>query len=224
MVVVAGVTPLRNGAHGYGVATKVLHWLTVIVIVAQFAVGWSMEADDAAFDREDDRIDALEDVGEDRAEQQGEAAEDRFEAHIDRLEDELDAREDNYVADAASGLISGDGFTDGLSRAEVHVLLGLSLVALALARVVWRRVGGLPPWAEHLGAGERRLEARLEKALLTMLFVVPATGLILIAAGERWLPLHIAAQVVFLAVIAVHVGLVLKHTAVRRNRHLARML
>ncbi|MGE2717204.1 cytochrome b/b6 domain-containing protein [Mycolicibacterium litorale] len=204
---------LRNGEYGYGAVTKALHWLTVAAVVAQFAVGWSMEADDAAFDREDDRIDALEDAGGDRVE-----------AEIDRLEDELDHREDNYVADAASGLLGGDGFADGLSRAELHVLLGLSLILLALMRVVWRRVGGLPPWAEHLGTGERRLEAMLEKALLTMLFVVPATGLILIAVGARWLPLHVAAQVVFLAVISIHVGLVLKHTVVRRNRHLARML
>ncbi|WP_193045727.1 cytochrome b [Mycolicibacterium baixiangningiae] len=224
MVVVAGVKRLRNGEHGYGVVTKVLHWLTVIVVAAQFGVGWSMEADDAVFDREKDRIDALEDTGEDRAEQQGEAAEERFEAELDRLDDELDAREDGYVADAASSLLNRDGFSDGLSLPEMHVLLGVSLILLALTRVIWRRMGGLPPWADHLGAGERRFEATLEKMLLTMLFMVPATGLILIAGGEHWLILHIAAQVVFLAVIAAHVGLILKHTVVRRNRHLSRML
>lgn len=63
------------------------------------------------------------------------------------------------------------------------MLLGISLILLALARVVWRRVGGLPPWAEHLGEGERRLEATLEKLLLTLMFVVPLTGLIMI--GDR---------------------------------------
>jgi cytochrome b561 len=221
---VAGVTRLRNGGHGYGIVSKVLHWLTVIAVVAQFTVGWSMEADDAVFDREKDRIDALEDAGEDRAEQQGEAAEERFEAGIDRLEAELDTREDHYVGDSASGLLTGDGFTDGLSLPEVHVLLGFTLILLALTRVLWRRVGGLPPWADHLGAGERRLESALEKALLTMLFVVPVTGLILMRGGGQWLVLHVGAQVLFLAVIAAHVGLVLKHTVVRRNRHLARML
>jgi cytochrome b561 len=34
----------------------------------------------------------------------------------------------------------------------------------------------------------------------------------------------VTAQLLLLAVIACHVGLVLKHTAVRRHRHLARML
>jgi cytochrome b561 len=38
------------------------------------------------------------------------------------------------------------------------------------------------------------------------------------------LPVHVAAQVALLASVAVHVGLVLKHTVVRRNRHLLRML
>jgi cytochrome b561 len=53
---------------------------------------------------------------------------------------------------------------------------------------------------------------------------VPATGLALLVVGDDWLPLHIAAQLVLLAAIAIHVGLVLKHTVVHRDRHLARML
>ena len=89
--------PLRNGEHGYGVVTKSLHWLTVAAITGQFAVGLTMEADDAAFDREDDRIDQLEDSGEEVAKRQGQAAEERFDDEIDRLEDQLKAREDDYV-------------------------------------------------------------------------------------------------------------------------------
>ena len=73
-------------------------------------------------------------------------------------------------------------------------------------------------------ARERRLEFLLEKALLTLLFVVPGTGLLLVAGSTDWLVVHVTAQVVFLGVIALHVGLVLKHTVVRRHRHLARML
>jgi cytochrome b561 len=33
----------RNGEHGYGWVTKTLHWLTVAVLIAQFAVGYLME-------------------------------------------------------------------------------------------------------------------------------------------------------------------------------------
>jgi cytochrome b561 len=203
---------LRNGEHGYGAITKTLHWLTVAAIAAQFVVGWTMEADDPALELEKERIEQFEE----QVEQQGDAAEELFESEIDRLKVALDAREDNYVAGA---------FTKpGISLPEVHVLLGLSIIVLALLRVLWRTTTPLPPWADHLSEGERRLEASLEKALLTLLFVVPGTGLLLIVVGDDWLPLHIAAQLVLLAAIALHVGLIMKHTIVRRHRHLARML
>lgn len=207
---------LRNGEHGYGVVTKTLHWLTVAAITGQFTVGLTMEADDAAFDREDDRIDALEDSGEDAAKRQGEAAEERFENEIDRLEDELDAREDNYVAAAFD--------EPGVSLPEVHVVLGLSIMLLAVLRVLWRGTTPLPPWSEHLSPGEQKFEAWLEKLLLTLLFAVPASGLALIAAGGGWLALHLAAQIVLLVAIVLHVGLVLKHTVMHRHGHLRRML
>lgn len=207
---------LRNGEHGYGVVTKTLHWLTVAAITGQFAVGLTMEADDAAFDREHDRIDALEDSGEEAAERHGEAAEEQFENEIDRLEDELNAREDNYVAAAFD--------EPGVSLPEVHVVLGLSIMLLGVVRLLWRGTTPLPPWSEHLGPGERAFEARLETVLLALLFVVPASGLALVAADGDWLALHIAAQLVLLVAIALHVGLVLKHTVVHRHRHLRRML
>ena len=216
--------PLRNDTHGYGVVTKLLHWLTVATIAAQFAVGWTMEADEAALKQEGERIDQLEEIGEETAERQGEAAEERFEAEIDRLEEELDAREDEYVSDAFWNVFSGRLVDDGISLPETHVLLGLSIMALGLLRVLWRATTPLPPWAEHFGPGERRLESALEKLLLALLFVVPGTGLLLIGTGTDWLPLHVTAQVLFLVVIALHVGLVLKHTVVHRNAHLKRML
>ena len=214
---------LRNGDHGYGVVTKLLHWLTVAAIAAQFAVGWSMDLDDR-LDGEEDRLDAEADRREDEAEQQGEAAEERAEAETERQEDALDAREDDAASDVFTDVVDGDAFADGLSLPELHVTLGLFIILLGLVRLLWRRTTPLPPWADHLGPGERRLEGRLETLLIALLVVVPATGLLLVAAGEDWLPVHVAAQVVFLAAIAAHVGLVLRHTVLRRNRHLARML
>lgn len=216
--------PLRNGERGYGVVTKALHWLTVLAIVGQFLVGWTMAADDEAFDREKNRIDALEDTGKDRAKEQGDAAEDAFKDDIDRMEDQLDAREDDYVSAAFSDVFSGSVLNDGLSIPEVHVLLGLSIMLLGLLRVAWRIATPLPPWAPYLRPAERRLEALLENLMLTLLFVVPATGLVLIASGDDWLAAHIAAQLVLLALIAVHVGLVLSHTVVRRDGQLSGML
>ena len=149
---------------------------------------------------------------------------DQLDAEAEVREDALDARDDDQASDVFSDVITGQGFGDGLSLPELHVSLGLVIIVLAVLRLAWRRSTPLPPLAEHLSAGERRLEARLEKLLLALLLVVPATGLLLVAGGDDWLPVHVAAQMAFLVAITLHVGLVVSHTLVRRNRRLARML
>ena len=40
-----GRVTARNGEHGYGWVTKVLHWLTLGLVVAQFVVGYLMDDD-----------------------------------------------------------------------------------------------------------------------------------------------------------------------------------
>ncbi len=213
---------LRNGEHGYGLITKTLHWLTVVLVAGQFAVGLTMEADDRAVERADDRIDALEDAGEDAAQRHGDAAEDTFDDQIDRLRDELDAHDDD-ITSAFADVVSGSFWREGLSLPEIHVLLGVSLLVLGVVRVAWRRATPLPPWAPYLSAREEMLESVVEKLVLVSLFVVPLSGLLLVV-DDGLLGVHIAAQLAFVLVIAVHVGLVLRHTVVRRNGQLRRML
>lgn len=214
---------LRNGNHGYGVVTKSLHWLTVAAVLGQFLVGYRMDFDQA-LDREEDRFDAEADRLEEGAESQGVAAEQRVEAEIERREASMEAREDEQPAEVFSNVLSGDALDGPVSLSELHVSLGLFIVVLAVVRILWRRATPLPPWAQHLSHRERRLEARLETLLLMLLVAVPATGLLLVVTGDDWLPVHITAQIALLIAIAVHVQLVLKHTVVRRNRHLTRML
>jgi cytochrome b561 len=214
--------PLRNGPDGYGLVTKALHWLTVGLLAAQFAVGYRMDDHDPAVEREEQRLDALEEGC--RAETDaGEAAEERCEEELELREDALDAREDDPVGTAVSGLVSGDGYGDGLSLPEWHVLLGVAIIVVAVVRLAWRATTPLPPWAEALGAGERKLEAALEKVLLGLLVVLPATGLLLVA-GVGSVALHVASHIAFFMTAGLHVGLVLRHTVLRRNRHLSRML
>jgi cytochrome b561 len=106
-------------------------------------------------------------------------------AQVDRQEDALDERADDALGTAWDDLWSGDLFANGVSLSELHVLLGLSILAMAVLRLVWRRAGGLPPWATALNAVERFLEAWVEKGLLLLLFVIPVTGLLMVAGGER---------------------------------------
>jgi cytochrome b561 len=213
--------PLRNGQHGYGVVTKVLHWLTVALITAQFVVGYRMDPD-AALEPEEERLDELHDRCESETDA-GEAAEERCEEQVERLEDELDAQEDSVFADALSGLASGNGFADGMSLPEWHILLGLSIIVVATARLIWRATTPLPPWSDALSATERKLEAALEKALLALLFLLPASGLVLVA-GFGSLALHIGTHIAFFVAVGLHIGLVLRHTVIHRDRQLSRML
>ena len=98
---------------------------------------------------------------------------------------------------------------DGWNLVTTHVTLGVLILLLAALRVAWRRAGDLPPWAESLSPGQRRLAGLTEKVLLTLLFVIPLTGLALVLGDDDLLWLHVAAHIAFFVALAVHVGLVL---------------
>ena len=216
--------PLRNGKHGYGAVTKLLHWLTVAALATQLAIGLTMEAD-AAAERQEEAADARADAAKDAADAAEDAAgseaeEEAAEEAGERAEEAADA-----AADQAADTEYLVGLGDGIDLIDVHVLLGVSILLLAGVRVWWRRVGGLPPWAESLSARERVMAGRIEKALLACLFLVPGTGLILVLTqDDALLPLHIAAMVLLGIAVVAHVALVLRHTLLSRDRLLQRML
>ena len=100
---------------------------------------------------------------------------------------------------------------------KVHIALGLAIIGLGVARVLWRRVAGLPPWSEHLSEGQRRLAHWTERALLSLLFLVPASGLLLVVAGDDdVLPLHVAAHIAFFVALAAHLWTNLPPRILRR--------
>jgi cytochrome b561 len=150
---------LRNDDQGYGAITKALHWLTVLAIGAQFAIGYTMDK--------------------------------------------------SAVGTAWSDLGSGDLFSGGLSLPEGHVLLGLTIAALGVLRLAWRRSTSLPPWDRRLTPANRRFVHGTEVALLTLQFVVPATGVLLVVGSYDLLPVHIAAHIAFFVVLAAHLGMVI---------------
>ena len=157
-------------APGYRPSQKVLHWLTVLALAAQLAIGYLMDADDSGRGRGRGR-------GGDSGRGRG--------------------------GDSSGYLDDPDVFV------RVHVALGVTILALAVARVVWGRVVGLPPWAEQLTSGQRRLATWTERVLLTTLFVIPLSGLALVASGDDDLVwLHVAGHVVFFVALLAHLGLV----------------
>jgi len=180
----------RNGPQGYGLVTKWLHWLTVVALVGQFTVGYSMTR-----------------------------ADDLLEGAVDRW---LGGEEDRLLV--------------------VHAGLGIGILVLAGLRVLWRTSTPLPPWADGLSEVERRVEHRVEQVLYWTLFLIPTTGLgLVLLSGEDWelggrespweladadllLTAHIVTHVVFFAAVSIHVGLVLKHQLIDRDRLLNRML
>ena len=89
---------------------------------------------------------------------------------------------------------------DGLLTA--HVVLGVTILVLATVRVWWRRRSTLPPWAPGLSAAERTLAHWNERALYTLLFVVPLTGLWLVLISDDAVAVHIASHVALFVVVA----------------------
>lgn len=106
---------------------------------------------------------------------------------------------------------------DSAALFTLHIALGLLVIGLVAGRLVWRRVAGLPPWSPHLTEGQRRLAHWTERVLLTLLLVVPATGLVLVGSGDDdVLPLHVGAHVAFFTALAVHLFLTLRPRILRR--------
>lgn len=181
-----------DGQDRYHPVARTLHWSMVILIAAQFVLGY-------AIDRADDLAEMV----------------------------------------FGSTLAGEEG-----TLVLLHVILGVMILLLAVARLAWRTGSGLPAWAPGLAALERRIAHRIELLLYAAMFLIPLTGIALVLlSGDDWelgrgqwrapvelidddllLGAHIATQLVFFAALATHVGLVLKHQLLDRDRLLRRML
>jgi cytochrome b561 len=105
-----------------------------------------------------------------------------------------------------------------------HVVVGVSILVLAAVRLWWRRRSTLPPWAEGLSPAERVLAHWTERTLYLLLFLIPLTGLWLVLVSDDAVAIHVAAHVAFFVTVTAHVGLVLKHQLLDRDRLLRRMV
>jgi cytochrome b561 len=104
-------------------------------------------------------------------------------------------------------------------------VLGLVILALAIARLTWRLTTPLPPWADGLSHGERTFAHWTERALYALMFAIPLTGLwVILQDDDDAVSPHIVTHIAFFVVFVFHVGLVLKNQLIDRDRLLRRML
>jgi cytochrome b561 len=181
----------RTGPEGYGLLTKLLHWTTVLLVAAQFAVGWWLDLDDC------------DPAAEDRSGgDTGDAADDR----LDRLEDACEARADRV------DLLGG-----GFDLPELHLTLGLLVLAIGAMRPLWRRLDGFPAWSEALSPGEQRLVHGVERSLMALLVLVPLSGIVMVLTrDDDWLPLHVTAHAAFFLALGLHLFTNLRPAVLRR--------
>lgn len=150
------------------------------------------------------------------------------------------------------GLMGGDETTtafgtDWDSVFDWHATIGLIVLILAVARIVWRAKTPLPSWAPGLSPRERTLAHRTEQVMYVVMIAKPVSGYVLSgSAGHRIdlfgaislgnpigtnsaledtaLVVHIVTGVAFLIVWVIHVGQALRHQFIKKDHLLERML
>jgi cytochrome b561 len=128
-----------------------------------------------------------------------------------------------------------------------HKSLGLLALAVAIARLLNRSVGKLPPWAPTLTALEQMIVHRTEQLLYAAMFIMPLSGFLYVMAGgygvrlfglfdlpnpiptspliastANWV--HVASAILLLLPLGTHLGLVLGHHFGLKDRLIDRML
>lgn len=128
-----------------------------------------------------------------------------------------------------------------------HESLGLTVLALTLARFLWRLGNAPPPPSRYLSRFERLASGSVHVLLYAILIVMPVTGYLFVTLsdidlsyfgvvqvpalaepdkplGKTFGAIHITLQWAIYALAAMHIGAALHHYFVRHNDVLARML
>lgn len=146
--------------------------------------------------------------------------------------------------------VAPDGTALGLTQATYynwHKSIGLLALVVAVLRLLARKSGQLPEWAPTLSGRERAFIHRAEQVLYAAMFAMPVSGFVYVMAGgygvnlfgtwqldnpigeHAWLAsvagwIHTLTAIVLGSTLAGHVGLVLWHQLVLKDRLLYRML
>ncbi|HET8881696.1 MAG TPA: cytochrome b/b6 domain-containing protein [Solimonas sp.] len=128
-----------------------------------------------------------------------------------------------------------------------HKWIGVTIFALVVLRVVWRRLRRPPPWPPQMPAWQRQAAEIVHRLLYLLLFALPLSGWLMSSAqgfqtvylgrwpipdaigkhaalGTALTSVHVALTWLLLALVAAHVLAALKHQFVDRDGMLWRML
>ena len=217
----------------YGVGARVLHWLTVVLLMAQFTVGYLLEDDD----------DSGRGRGRGRGGDDGESGKGRGRGRggDDDASTERDDSDDSYLEVVVGSDGSDDSGADhlestdpaatelpgtdmpGLDLRTIHIVLGITILLVVVIRLGWRRRVGLPPWDSSLSKGDQRFATWTERLLLASVALMAGSGLLVLTADD-WLALHVGAHITFFVLVALHVGFVLGRRLWGKPTLLRRML
>jgi cytochrome b561 len=130
---------------------------------------------------------------------------------------------------------------------SLHRPLGIVILLLGVIRLINRRLTELPPFPATMSPLERRIASASEKLLYTLMIVLPLVGWGMLSAGGFPIVLggsvhlppilparpmlyaflrstHSVLAYLFVATVVAHVGAILFHTLVVRDRILDRMV
>ncbi|MFA5684867.1 MAG: cytochrome b [Lysobacteraceae bacterium] len=153
------------------------------------------------------------------------------------------------IALAVIGLYM-EAMPNSMAKLKVYALhksLGLTVLALALVRLLWRLFDRRPAYPAAMPGWQRQLSGFTHGLLYVLMFAMPLSGWLYNSASNfplRWfnlfrvpalsgpdpelkslaLLIHQAGFYLLAALVAVHVGAALYHHFVQRDATLARML
>ncbi len=127
-----------------------------------------------------------------------------------------------------------------------HKSVGMFLLFLAVARLLWRKLNPLPPWPDSVTEFEKKAFHFLEIGLYTVMIVMPLSGYIFSLAGGHGFKffglfavpdligknevlslvgkyLHRITAFIVVAFVAAHVSLILRQHCDSKNKYIERM-
>lgn len=139
-------------------------------------------------------------------------------------------------------------FHDAIGGMRIHKAIGLTLLVLAVFRIVWRLTHRPPPLPAGIPAWQRRTSTVVHWAFYALMVAMPLTGWIMVSNAETLRPLtwfglfdlpyltiggeayapakqgHAAMAIGFVVLLFAHIAAALKHHLIDRDDVLQRML